>query len=480
MANTPRITPHWKDSSYGTKLTHLLSARSIGLLCCSLFLSLLVFAAQFSVTFAAGTDSPDFKKLASTSTVGNFRPIRDHGSETKLPRATKPFLEFSKQRTQAKHEVVGVLGEEEMVRSNGREILDGVQTILVVSTDGYPNHFSTVQAAVDAVPMWNYVNWIILIKPGIYYGTVIVPQGKNHITLLGEDPATTTLSCQRSAKDTPMGILDSPCVIIEASFFVAKNIAFENTSPKPAELDYNAQAPAIRVSGDNSSFYGCSFLGWQDTLFADQGRQYYKDCRVEGSVDYILGYARAVFDNCTIYSRSGGFITAQSRWCDAECTAAQSAFVFLNCTLTGYGPTYLGRPWREYAKVLYIDTWMDSHVVSQGWEDWLEGTSPMFPHDNVYFAESNSRGPGANPQSRIVWSHQIGETEVEANMYRDIMSFLDGQSWIQQPPSVQAVLRSDLMRSLSPYSSIEGDAVPEETDRYPKRRGKGLHFKLLD
>lgn len=125
---------------------------------------------------------------------------------------------------------------------------------------------------------------------------------------MGESAESTVLTFNRKASDkkadgSAYSILDCPSVIVGASNFVAKGITFENSAPKPDDFDYNSQAPAIRVSGDNCAFYDCVFLGWQDTLYADQGKHYYKDSRIEGNVDFILGYASAVFDNCTIYSR---------------------------------------------------------------------------------------------------------------------------------------------------------------------------------
>lgn len=135
---------------------------------------------------------------------------------------------------------------------------------------------------------------------------------QDYITFLGESAESTVLTynrkaCDKKADGSEYTILDCPTVIVDASNFIAKGITFENSSPKPDDFDYNSQAPAIRVSGDNCAFYDCAFLGWQDTLYADQGKHYYKDSRIEGNVDFILGYASAVFDNCTIYSR--GMIT---------------------------------------------------------------------------------------------------------------------------------------------------------------------------
>ncbi|KAG0625490.1 hypothetical protein M758_2G059600 [Ceratodon purpureus] len=365
----------------------------------------------------------------------------------------------------------------------------GIQTVLVVANDGHPDHFASVQAAVDAVPMWNYLRWVIYIKPGVYYGTVVVPEGKDYITFLGESAKRTVLTYNRKACDKKLDgseytILDCPTVIVDASNFLAKGITFENSSPKPDDFDYNSQAPAIRVSGDNCAFYDCVFLGWQDTLYADQGKHYYKDCRIEGNVDFILGYASAVFENCTIHSRGEGFITAQSRWCEEECLAASnstfvtsnSAFVILRSNITGYnlatynstgtGLTYLGRPWREYAKVVFIDSILGEHIAPEGWVDWLTDTGPLFAHDYVYFGEFNSRGPGANSSARIGWSHRLTEEEAEA--YRDVSGFLGTRNWLETPPSLEQLKESNMLQEKN-WNGQEG-----YREKFPPRRWKRM------
>lgn len=367
---------------------------------------------------------------------------------------------------------------------------EDVQTVLVVSTEGHPEHFASVQGAVDAVPMWNYLRWVIYIKPGTYHGPVIVPEGKDYITFLGESAETTVITYNRKACDKKQDgseytILECPTVIVDASNFVAKGITFENTAPKPDDFDYNSQAPAIRVSGDNCAFYECAFLGWQDTLYADQGKHYYKDSRIEGNVDFILGYASAVFENCTIFSRGEGFITAQSRWCEEDCLAASnstfvtsnSTFVILRSNVTGYdlatynstgtGLTYLGRPWAKYARVVFIDTTLGEHIAPEGWVDWMTDTGPLFAHDYVYFGEFNSTGPGANISSRIDWSHQL--TEEEARGYRDVEGFLATRTWLEIPPSLQMLKESNLL----PQPNW-GAAQEYHRNQFPPRRWKHL------
>jgi pectinesterase len=429
--------------------------------------------------------------LSSGMTPPRPGDIASH-TATAIPREEKKPPP-PKSANKGRHEVDFIINSgKPMARSlqeDEEEVQQSIQTVLVVSADGHPDHFPTVQAAVDAVPMWNYLRWIIYIKSGTYVGTVFIPEGKDYITLLGEGADSTILTFNRKACDkrpdgTKFTILDCPSVIVEASYFTAKDITFENSSPKPADLDYDSQAPAIRISGDNCAFYNCNFLGWQDTLYADQGKHYYVGCHIEGNVDFILGYARAVFESCTIYSRGEGFITAQSRWCKDDCPGtADSAFVILRSNVTGYrlaeynstgtGLTYLGRPWREFAKVVFIDTTMGEHIAPEGWVDWLTDTGPLFSHDSVYFAEFGSTGPGANASARVDWSHQLSDEEAEA--YRDVTGFLEADTWLEAPPSLEDLMKANLLQdeSWGRAVALEG----HNSKKFPPRRWKNLSAK---
>jgi pectinesterase len=142
---------------------------------------------------------------------------------------------------------------------------------------------------------------------------------------------------------------------VGANDFHAENISFENS------FGQGAQAVALLVEADRAVFRNCRFLGWQDTLYAKSGRQYYKDCYIEGHVDFIFGAATAVFENCHIHSKGDGYLTAHMRFSTSEPTG----FVFRNCKLTAANTNkgvFLGRPWRPYARVVFIDTEMDRHI----------------------------------------------------------------------------------------------------------------------
>ena len=146
--------------------------------------------------------------------------------------------------------------------------------------------------------------------------------------------------------------------------FYAENVTFENS------YGTGSQAVAVLVEADRSVFKKCRFLGWQDTLYAKDGRQYYRDCYIEGHVDYIFGRAAAVFENCEIRSKGDGYVTAPMRFSADE----PAGFVFIKCLLTSNNTKegiYLGRPWRDYGRTVFIDTRMDADVRPEGWHHWL-------------------------------------------------------------------------------------------------------------
>ncbi len=217
---------------------------------------------------------------------------------------------------------------------------------VVVASDG-SGDFKTIQMAIDHapfVPDGQRLN--IEIRPGTYKERLVVPQDRPRTTFLGEDAATTIITAAMSAKEAG-GTFLSSTVDVQGAEFHAENVTFENT------FGVGSQAVALMIHSDRAEFRRCRFLGWQDTLYAATGRQYYKDCYIEGHVDFIFGNATAVFDNCEIHSRGDGYLTAQSR----TSKDLPTGFVFYHSKLTGENQTkgsYLGRPWRPYSRVVYL------------------------------------------------------------------------------------------------------------------------------
>jgi len=289
-----------------------------------------------------------------------------------------------------------------------------------VAKDG-SGDFQTVQEAFDAVPDFRKNETRILLKPGVYKEKLVLASSKTNVTLIGEDPKTTIVTYDDFAQKKnrfgeEMGTTGSTSFFVFGDGFFAKNITFENSAGPVG------QAVAVRVTGDKVVFENCRFLGFQDTLYpqGDRSRQYYKDCYIEGTVDFIFGWSTAFFENCEIYSKGpSGYVTAAS-----TNEGTPFGFVFLNCKLTGDSPVssvYLGRPWRDFAQTVFINTEMGAHIKPEGWHNWSK------PHaeKTAFYAEFNSTGQGASPSTRVGWSHQLSAVEAEKYTIQNVLSGAD-------------------------------------------------------
>jgi len=267
--------------------------------------------------------------------------------------------------------------------------------------------FPTIQNALDhhplAVPNQDGTPGRVYIEivPGIYHERLFITQNHPNITLigLGKSPSDIVITNSLNASQAG-GTFLTATVTIESPGFQADNVTFENTAGN------TGQAVAVANRSDRSIFRHCRLLGHQDTLFADFGRQYYVDSYIEGGVDYIFGNAAAVFERDELHSNGPGYITAQSR------TAADqdTGYVILNSRVTAaldpaaaQQTLYLGRPWRPYARVVYINTELPANISPAGWNNWSNPANET----TAYYAESGSTGPGASPSTRVTWSHQL-------------------------------------------------------------------------
>jgi pectinesterase len=278
----------------------------------------------------------------------------------------------------------------------------GTQT-LIVAADG-EGTFASIQAAVNAVPNNNADHTIIHIKPGIYIGPVIVPPCKTNVTFQGDEAGTCILSYALNVHDPiPANTLpgmQGNSVIVLADGFHARNLTFRNTSGD------HGQAMALRLEGDQAVIQDCLILGWQDTLLVNNGRHYFKNCTIEGRVDFIYGSATAVFDDCEIRTKLQSYITAASTPRERD-----FGFVFRHCHITSPdgGLSYLGRPWRPYASVTYLNCEMGGHIRPEGWNNWRNPENEK----TARYAEYHSTGPGARPKMRVEWSHQLTEEQAK-------------------------------------------------------------------
>lgn len=279
------------------------------------------------------------------------------------------------------------------------------QTNLFVAQDG-STRFKSVQAAIMAVPSGSRENPVIIhIAPGAYKELIYVQREKSFFRLLGENPTNTILSFDlyagiTNAEGKPIGTFKTPSTTIDADDFTAENLTFENSAGPVG------QALAIRVDGDRAAFRNCRFLGWQDTILLNRGRQYFENCYICGHVDFIFGAATAWFEKCQIHCLRDGYITAASTPQDAP-----YGFVFSNCKI-GAEPdvkTFLGRPWRIYASTIYLTCEMSDVVRPEGWNDWKKTEA----HTTARYAEYNSFGAGANPTNRPPWTKQLTKSEAQ-------------------------------------------------------------------
>ncbi len=275
----------------------------------------------------------------------------------------------------------------------------------VVDPDG-SGDFRTVQEAINAVPDFRKNETKIFIRKGTYKEKLVLATSKTNVTFVGEDRDRTILTyddfaSKKNRFGEEVGTTGSTSFFVFGDGFRAENITFENSSGPVG------QAVAVRIDGDMVTFINCRFLGFQDTLYphGEKSRQYYKNCYIEGTVDFIFGWSTAVFDRCTIVCKDHGFVTAPST---NEGTAF--GFVFLDCKITGTAPEssfYLGRPWRPFGKSAFLRCDLGSMIKPEGWHNWVKPEAER----TTFFAEYKNTGNGASIDKRVNWSHQLNEEE---------------------------------------------------------------------
>lgn len=277
--------------------------------------------------------------------------------------------------------------------------------------------FPTIQMALDHAPQPGPNGRLYIeIAPGIYHERVIVTQNRPRTTMLGtgKTPADVVITASENAKSAG-GTFFSSTVEIYGPGFQADNLTFENAA------GHTGQAVAITVRSDRSIFKHCRFLGDQDTLFADFGRQYYVDDYIQGGVDFIFGNAAAVFAESEIHIIRPGYLTAQSRTAPDQPTG----FVFLRARITaadlGGESFFLGRPWRAYSRVIFLDSEMPASLSRQGWSPWSKDATLQ----HAFYAERGSVGPGARTAERIAGSQQLTTTQAAQFMPRAFLAGSD-------------------------------------------------------
>ena len=288
----------------------------------------------------------------------------------------------------------------------------------IVAADG-SGQYTNVQDAIFKAPQTptRAKPWTILIKPGTYKELIYAQREKHFVHLVGENPEKTLITFNVAPKmlgfdGKPIGTFRTPTAVIDADDFTVENLTIENSAGKVGP------ALALRVDGDRDTFINCRFLGYQDTIFLNRGRQYFKDCSITGATDFIFGGATAYFEKCHIHCMGDGYITAA-----ATPEAAPFGYVFSDCTIDGEAgvKTYLGRPWRAFSSVTFLNTEMSSIVRPVGWNNWSD---PAREKTSRY-AEFNSTGPGAKPTERAGWAKQLSSEEAQKITVRSVLGGSD-------------------------------------------------------
>jgi len=282
-----------------------------------------------------------------------------------------------------------------------------VQYKMVVAKDG-SGDYSTVQSAIDAAKAFPDKRVVIFIKNGIYKEKIRVPSCNNLLSLIGEDAEKTIITWDDYFDKIGRGrnsTFYTYTFLVEANDFYAENLTIENSAGEVG------QAVALHVEGDRCVFKNCRIHGNQDTLYlnGEKSNQFFVGCAIDGTTDFIFGSATALFYQCNIISKRDSYITAAS-----TTQGKPYGFVFKDCNLLAIDSVrsvYLGRPWRLYAKTVFLNCSLGKHIRPEGWENWgkTEAESASF------YAEYKNTGAGANIGDRVNWSHQL--TDLEAQKY---------------------------------------------------------------
>ncbi|KAF5192538.1 Pectinesterase/pectinesterase inhibitor [Thalictrum thalictroides] len=302
---------------------------------------------------------------------------------------------------------------------------------VIVAQDG-SGKYKTISEALQDVPKKNNQTFIIYVKEGIYNEEVTIQRGMTHVMMIGDGPTKTKVSGNKNFIDGTPTFKTAPFMVIGDNF-MAKDMGFENTAGAEKH-----QAVALRVQSDMSIFYNCQMDAYQDTLYAHTKRQFYRDCTISGTIDFIFGDAAVVFQNCKMVVRKPManqqcIVTAQGRKDVREPTGT----VLQNCVITSdplYYPlrstirSFLGRPWKEYSRTIIMNTEIQDLIQPEGWLPWVGD----FGLNTCFYAEINNEGPGSNMARRVKWA---GVKTVPPDQAIDFTpgKFIQGDIWI--PPT---------------------------------------------
>ncbi|CAA7401162.1 unnamed protein product [Spirodela intermedia] len=306
------------------------------------------------------------------------------------------------------------------------------QPDVVVSADG-SGDYKTVGEAVEKAPLESEKRFVIYVKKGVYKENVDIKKKKWNVVVVGDGMGATVISGARNYVDG-WTTYRSATFAVSGKGFLARGLTVENTAG-PAKH----QAVAFRSDSDLSALFQVEFLGYQDTLYAHSLRQFYRECRISGTIDFIFGNAAAVFQSCTIVARrplpkQKNSVTAQGR----KYVDQNTGFSIHGCNISVEGDnssgtvavapaiTYLGRPWKKYSRTVVMQSYLGSGIPPEGWLEWAGN----FALDTLYYGEYMNYGPGSGLSGRVKWAgfHAITDPAVAVNF--SVAQFIDGNQWL--------------------------------------------------
>ncbi|CAH2078929.1 unnamed protein product [Thlaspi arvense] len=302
---------------------------------------------------------------------------------------------------------------------------------VVVAKDG-SGKCKTIAQALAMVPMKNTRKFVIHIKQGVYKEKVEVTKQMLNVMFVGDGPTKTIITGDIAFLPDRVGTYRTASVAVNGDYFMAKDIGFENTAGAARH-----QAVALRVSADFAVFFNCRMDGYQDTLYAHTHRQFYRDCRISGTIDFVFGDAKAVFQNCEFVIRrpmdnQQCIVTAQGRKDRRETTG----IVIHNSRIIGdesyravkaKNRAFLGRPWKEYSRTIIMNTEIDDVIDPEGWLKWNE----TFALNTLFYTEYRNRGRGSGQARRVRWRGIRRISDRDAREFSP-GNFLRGNAWIPQ------------------------------------------------
>lgn len=292
----------------------------------------------------------------------------------------------------------------------------------IVSKDGSAD-FESIQDAVDQLKSFPDQRITLFIKNGKYEEKVNIHQWNTNIKIIGEDREKTIITFNDSFADIDKGrnsTFFTPTLSIEANDIILENLTVENVAGDVG------QAVALSIISNRVAVINCKILGNQDTLYlGNEGKIYIKDSYIEGTTDYIFGGATAYVENCILHSKKDSYITAPSTLAGSE-----FGFVFNGCRLTAaenVTKVYLGRPWRNFAKSVFLNSELSTSIAPEGWHNWNKPESEQ----QAFFAEFNNTGEGADKDSRVKWSNQLSKRQAKKYTKQNVLKTNINTNWYE-------------------------------------------------